>query len=106
MNENSCLIINGGKKLYGMVVSGMNPETVWLLQSEDMLHWSFATKFHVFRPECVDVLRIKADDNTTHTVLTFEGREYLVGEFKINTEGKIYFEKYIKIFNWKLRCNR
>lgn len=90
---------DGGKKLYGMVVSGMNPETVWLLQSEDMLHWSFATKFSVFRPECVDVLRIKADDDTTHTVLTLEGREYLVGEFKINSDNKIYFEKYISTGN-------
>lgn len=91
---------DGGKKLYGMVVSGMNPETVWLLQSEDMLHWSFATKFSVFRPECVDVLRIKADDNTTHTVLTLEGREYLVGEFKINKDNKIYFEKYSSAGNF------
>ncbi len=85
---------DNGQKLYGMVVSGMNPETVWLLQSTDMLHWSFATKFNLFRPECVDVLKITADDNTTHTVLTFEGREYLVGEFKINSNNKIYFEKY------------
>ena len=83
-----------GKKLYGMVVSGMNPEVVWLLQSEDMLHWSFATSFKLFRPECVDVVKLTADDNTTHTVLTFEGREYLVGEFKINDDNKIYFEKY------------
>lgn len=90
---------DGGKKLYGMVVSGMNPERVWLLQSEDMLHWSFATTFSVFRPECVDVLRLKADDNTIHTVLTLEGREYLVGEFKINSDNKIYFEKYISTGN-------
>lgn len=85
---------DNGQKLYGMVVSGMNPEVVWLLQSNDMLHWSFATSFKLFRPECVDVVKLTADDNTTHTVLTFEGREYLVGEFKINKENKIYFEKY------------
>jgi len=85
---------DNGKKLYGMVVSGMNPEVVWLLQSEDMLHWSFASSFKLFRPECVDVVKLTADDNTTHTVLTFEGREYLVGEFKINSDNKIYFEKY------------
>ena len=91
---------DGGKKLYGMVVSGMNPERVWLLQSEDMLHWSFATTFSVFRPECVDVLRIKADDNTMHTVLTLEGREYLVGEFKINADNRIYFEKYSSTGNF------
>lgn len=88
------IVEDKGMKLYGMVVSGMNPETVWLLQSTDMLHWSFATKFNLFRPECVDVVRLTADDNTLHTVLTFEGREYLVGEFKINDENKIYFEKY------------
>ena len=85
---------DNGKKLYGMVVSGMNPEVVWLLQSEDMLHWSFATSFKLFRPECADVVELTADDNTKHTVVTFEAREYLVGEFKINSDNKIYFEKY------------
>ena len=88
------IVEDKGMKLYGMVVSGMNPETVWLLQSTDMLHWSFATSFSVFRPECVDVVKLTADDGTTHTVLTLEGREYLVGEFKINDDNKIYFAKY------------
>ena len=94
------IVEDKGQKLYGMVVSGMNPETVWLLQSNDMLHWSFSTSFSVFRPECVDVVRLTADDNTTHTVLTLEGREYLVGEFKINSNNKIYFEKYSSTGNF------
>ena len=86
---------NGNEKVYGMVISGMETNDVWLLQSRNMLDWEYAGHFNMFRPECVDVVEIVADDNTTHTVLTFEGREYLVGEFKYNNDNRtIYFEKY------------
>ena len=86
-----------GGKIWGMVIANMEDNQVYLLQSEDMLHWEYASGFTVFRPECVDVVYLTADDNTSHTVLTFEGREYLVGEFKYDEVNKeIYFEKYNK----------
>ena len=90
-------VYNGTERIWGMVVSGMNSNDVWLLQSKNMLDWEYAGHFNMFRPECVDVVDLVADDNTKHTVLTFEGREYLVGEFKYNNSTKrIYFEKYDK----------
>ena len=85
---------NGEKDIWGMVVSNMNGNTVYFLKSENMLDWSYAGSFTIFRPECVDVVELTADDNTKHTVLTLEGREYLVGELKYDTSnGEIYFEK-------------
>ena len=87
----------GNGKIWGMVIANMEDNQVYLLQSEDMLHWEYASGFTVFRPECVDVVYLTADDHTTHTVLTFEGREYLVGEFKYDeVQKEIYFEKYSK----------
>ena len=88
-------INNGSKDIWGMVVSNMNGNTIYFLKSENMLDWSYAGSFTAFRPECVDVVELTADDNTTHTVLTLEGREYLVGELKYDaTTGEIYFEKF------------
>ena len=85
---------NGEKDIWGMVVSNMNGNAVYFLKSENMLDWSYAGSFTIFRPECVDVVELTADDNTKHTVLTLEGREYLVGELKYDAaKGEIYFEK-------------
>ena len=88
-------INNGEKDIWGMVVSNMNGNRIYFMKSENMLDWSYAGSFTAFRPECVDVVEIIANDNTKHTVLTLEGREYLVGELKYDTQsGEIYFEKY------------
>ena len=88
-------INNGEKDIWGMVVSNMNGNTVYFMKSENMLDWSYAGSFTIFRPECVDVVELIANDGTKHTVLTLEGREYLVGELKYDTnKGEIYFEKY------------
>ena len=85
---------NGSKEIWGMIVSNMNGNTSYFMKSENLLDWSYAGSFTIFRPECVDVVELTADDNTKHTVLTFEGREYLVGELKYdNATGEIYFEK-------------
>ena len=87
-------INNGEKDIWGMVISNMEDNTVYFLQSENMLDWQYAGTFTIFRPECVDVVEIIADDNTKHTVMTFEGREYLVGELKYDqVKREIYFEK-------------
>lgn len=87
-------INNGEKDIWGMVISNMEDNTVYFLQSEDMLDWEYAGTFNIFRPECVDVVELVADDGTKHTVMTFEGREYLVGELKYDqTKREIYFEK-------------
>ena len=88
-------INNGTKDIWGMVISNMEDNTVYFLQSEDMLNWEYAGTFNIFRPECVDVVELTADDGTTHTVMTFEGREYLVGELKYDqVKREIYFEKF------------
>ena len=88
-------INNGEKDIWGMVVSNMEEQTVYFLQSEDMINWRPAGSFQIFRPECVDVVTLTADDGKTFTVMLFEGREYLVGHMRYDTaKQEIYFEKY------------
>lgn len=66
---------------FGMVVSDQGQNRVIFLTSTDLISWSKAGGFNFPRPECVDVLEVTAKDGTHHTVLTFMGREYIVGEF-------------------------
>ena len=74
--------------LWGMAVTGMGTGNVWFMKSENLLDWTAAGGFKTptndpkinFRAECPDVITLTADDNTTHTVMTFTAREYLVGE--------------------------
>lgn len=89
---------------WGMVISNMEDHTVYFLKSENLLDWSYAGQFNIFRPECVDVVDLVANDGTKHTVLTLEGRQYLVGELKYdNIKGEIYFEKYTALGGMDVR---
>ena len=86
---------NGEKDIWGMVIANMEEQTVYFLKSENLINWDPAGTFQIFRPECVDIVYLDADDGTSHTVMLFEGREYLVGELKYDqTNGEIYFEKF------------
>ncbi|MBQ8294948.1 MAG: GH32 C-terminal domain-containing protein [Clostridia bacterium] len=79
---------NGKVTLWGMAVTGMATGDVWFLKSENLLNWTAAGGFKTytvdvnrnFRSECPDVVTLTADDNTTHTVMSFTGRTYLVGD--------------------------
>lgn len=80
---------NGKVTLWGMALTGMATGNVWFLKSTNLLDWSAAGGFETptnadnasnFRAECPDVVTLKADDGTTHTVMSLTGREYLVGE--------------------------
>ncbi len=79
-------------KIWGMTVSGMETNDVWFLKSTDLMHWELAGHFNIHRPECVDVFELTADDTTTHTIITFSSREYIVGELSYDaTSGNIIF---------------
>ena len=85
----------GEKDIWGMVVANMEGNTAYFLKSENLINWSPAGEFQIYRPECIDVVYLEADDGTTQTVMLFEGREYLVGEMKYDAaKGEIYFEKH------------
>jgi len=86
--------------LWGMAVTGMATGDIWFMKSENLLDWSAAGGFKGivgetddnFRSECPDVVTLKADDNTTRTIITLTGREYVVGNLEYNeSTGKIQF---------------
>ena len=79
---------------WGMAVTGMATGDIWFMKSTNLLDWTAAGGFKGivgetdvnFRSECPDVVTLKADDNTTHTVITLTGRTYLVGELVYDSE--------------------
>lgn len=85
---------NGDKvTLWGMTLSNMNDNKYYVLKSENLLDWSYAGTYNIFRPECIDVFNLIADDNTSHTVFTFEGREYIIGSISYDSiNGLIIFK--------------
>ncbi len=86
--------------LWGMALTSMKTGNIWFLKSNDLLNWEYAGGFkgyqddvyRNFRAECPDVVTLRADDNTSHTVITLTGREYLVGDIIYDTNsGHIKF---------------
>lgn len=76
---------NDRVELWGMTLSNQSGNKVYFLKSEDLCSWSYAGEFTAEHPECVDVFTLEADDHTSHTVMTFSGRNYLVGELQYNS---------------------
>lgn len=66
--------------LWGMVVTGQETNQVWFFKSENLYDWTYAGEFKAYRPECPDLIELTADDGETYQVMTFTGRQYLVGK--------------------------
>ncbi|MBR1867061.1 MAG: hypothetical protein IJ800_00565 [Clostridia bacterium] len=86
----SVLQENGKTTLWGMVLSGKGVNKIWFLKSGNLLDWEYAGEFSAKLPECPDIARLTADDGTTHTIMTFTGRTYIVGDLKYDN-GRIVF---------------
>ncbi len=67
-----------GDYKWGMALTDMEDNTLFFLKSKDMISWEHAGSYFVYRPECPDVVTVKAEDNTLHTVITFTSRYYVV----------------------------
>ena len=65
--------------LWGMAVTGQETNQVWFFKSGNLYDWEYAGEFEAYRPECPDVVTLTADDGNAYTVMTFTGRQYLVG---------------------------
>lgn len=80
-------VLNEGERvtLWGMAVTGQETNTVWFFKSDNLYDWTYAGEFKAYRPECPDLITLTADDNETYDVMTFTGRQYLVG--KISYDG-------------------
>ena len=73
--------IRDGKTVtWGMALTGQQENRVWFLKSNNLLDWEYAGQFYAAVPECPDVVTLTADDGNTYTVMTFSGREYIVGK--------------------------
>ncbi len=71
---------NGKTTAWGMALTGQQANKVWFLKSTNLLDWTYAGQFDAIAPECPDVVTLTADDGNTYTVMTFTGREYIVGK--------------------------
>ena len=80
-------IISLGEQDFLMLVSSQAHNRVIFFRSSDLLSWRPAGGFNYPRPECVDVLDVTADNGTKKKVLTFMGREYIVGDFLVSGDS-------------------
>ncbi len=78
-------VVDGKTTVWGMALTGQQENRVWFLKSNNLLDWSYAGQFGAIAPECPDVVTLTADDGEIYTVMTFSGREYIVG--KMNYDG-------------------
>ena len=65
---------------WGMTVSDMGSNIVYILESTDLINWNYSTKFYFDSPECIDVVTLDYNGDTKN-VITICGRYYLVGKF-------------------------
>ncbi len=84
---------NGKTTLWGMALTGKGVNRIWFLKSENLLDWEYAGEFSASLPECPDIARLKADDGTEHTVMTFTGRTYIVGDLKYDNGRIVYLDQ-------------
>lgn len=78
--------------LWGMAVTGQESDRVWFFKSDNLYDWTYAGEFVAHRPECPDVIPLTADDGETYDVMTFTGRQYLVGKISYDSaKGHIIY---------------
>lgn len=87
---------DGKVSLWGMALSSMGTSNIWFLKSTDMLNWSFAGGFDIRKDgvsvECPDIVKITADDEQEHWVMSISARAYLVGDISYDSQsGNIIF---------------
>ena len=92
-------IISLGEQDFLMLVSSQAHNRVIFFRSSDLLSWRPAGGFNYPRPECVDVLDVTADNGTKKKVLTFMGREYIVGDFLVSGDSVRFFSQSIRIIH-------
>ncbi len=73
--------------LWGMAVTGQETNQVWFFKSNNLYDWTYAGEFEAYRPECPDVVTLTADDGNSYAVMTFTGRQYLVGTLRYDGES-------------------
>lgn len=66
--------------LWGMTVSNMADNKVYILESSDLINWNYSTSFSFKSPECLDIITLDYNGEKKD-VITVCGRYYLVGKF-------------------------
>ena len=84
---------NGKTTAWGMALTGQQANKVWFLKSNNLWDWSYAGQFNINVPECPDVVQLTANDGKTYTVMTFSGREYIVGHINYDGESIVFTDK-------------
>ena len=84
---------NGKTTVWGMALTGQQENRVWFLKSTNLLDWEYAGQFNAIAPECPDVVTLTANDGNTYTVMSFSGREYVVGKMVYDGKNIIFTDK-------------
>ena len=84
---------NGKTTVWGMALTGQQENRVWFLKSSNLLDWEYAGQFGAIAPECPDVVTLSAPNDDVYTVMTFSGREYIVGKMEYDGNGIAFTDK-------------
>ena len=84
---------DGKTTVWGMALTGQQENRVWFLKSTNLLDWEYAGQFNAIAPECPDVVTLTANDGKTYTVMSFSGREYIVGNMIYDGHNIIFTDK-------------
>ncbi len=84
---------DGKTTVWGMALTGQQANRVWFLKSTNLWDWEYAGQFVAEVPECPDVVTLTADDGEIYTVMTFSGREYIVGKMSYDGKSIIFTDK-------------
>ncbi len=84
---------NGKTTVWGMALTGQQENRVWFLKSTNLLDWSYAGQFNAIAPECPDVVNLTVEGGEIYTVMTFSGREYIVGKMVYDGNAIIFTDK-------------
>ncbi|MBE6925628.1 MAG: DUF1533 domain-containing protein [Ruminococcaceae bacterium] len=84
---------DGKTTAWGMALTGQQENKVWFLKSTNLLDWSYAGEFDANVPECPDVVTLTAADGEKYTVMTFTGREYIVGKMVYDGNSIVFKDK-------------
>ncbi len=84
---------DGKTTVWGMALTGQQANRVWFLKSTNLWDWEYAGQFVADVPECPDIVTLTADDGQVYTVMTFSGREYIVGKMSYDGNSIIFTDK-------------
>lgn len=64
---------------WGMTLSSYGLDRGWIMQSNDLINWTYTRKFYLPHPECIGIGVLEDENGVEHAYLTNKSRTYLFG---------------------------